>query len=97
MYFGHVCCTCETGKSETPPEMLRSILAQLEYTSLIRKWDSEGVPFRQHMYVPEVHPQTLEGFQERDEPLVLKVHTLIHTPIHYTFMSLHLICYGNRN
>ena len=54
--------------------MLRSILAQLEYTYLVQKWDSEGVPFRQHVYVPENHPLTMDIYHEReDEPHVLKV------------------------
>lgn len=62
------------GQSETFTDMLRSILAQLEYCNEICRWDSLGIPFRQHMYVPEVHPQTLATYHEReDEPHVLKV------------------------
>ena len=46
------------------------------------QWDSKGIPFRQHMYVPEIHPHTQQTFQEReDEPHILKVcyHELVHT------------------
>ncbi len=55
--------------------MLRSILSQLQYTYLVHKWDREGIPFKQHVYVPEVHPLTGKTYHEReDEPHVLKVH-----------------------
>ena len=36
-------------------DMLRSILAQLEYRHQVCTWDEKGVPFRMYMYVPEVH------------------------------------------
>ena len=54
--------------------MLRSILAQLEFSHLIRKFDDEGTPFRTHLYVPECHPCAGTTFYEReDEAHVLKV------------------------
>ena len=63
-----------TGESETFPDMMRSILAQFEYSYQVCEWDKQGVPFRQYMYVPEVHPQTSTTFHEReDEAHVLKV------------------------
>ena len=62
------------GKTETQLEMLRSILAQLHYHHEILKWESKGVPFRSHLYVPEHHPLTGMPFHEReDEAHVLKV------------------------
>ena len=55
--------------------MLRSILAQLEYQHQINYWESLGVPFKTHMYVPEVNPITGEEFHEReDEGHVFKVY-----------------------
>lgn len=54
--------------------MLRSILAQMEYSYEVCKWDAVGVPFRTFMYVPETHPITQEPFLEReDEGHVFKV------------------------
>ena len=54
--------------------MLRSILAQLEFTHLVKQYDESGVPFRTHLHVPEVHPDTNTVFLEReDEGHVLKV------------------------
>ena len=62
------------GESETPADMMRSVLAQLEYCHEICEWDRKGVPFRTHIYVPEVHPLTNLPFCEmEDEPHVLKV------------------------
>ena len=66
-----------TGKDESKPAMLRSILAQMEYSYRVRYYDDNGVPFRTHLYVPEVHPLTGEGFCEReDEGHLLKVSSL---------------------
>ena len=58
-------------------DMLRSILAQIHFTWVVRKYDDEGIPFRTHLHVPEVHPDTNEIFFEReDEGHVLKVYTV---------------------
>ena len=63
-----------SGKTETIEDQLRSILAQLEFTHQIFEFESQGVPFRTHLYVPEVHPLTGTSFCEReDEAHVLKV------------------------
>lgn len=63
-----------TGSRETTVEKLRSILAQMEYTYKVQTWDKKGVPFRTHMYVPEVNPITGMEFHEReDEAHVFKV------------------------
>ena len=63
-----------TGKSETYCDMLRSILAQLDYSYQINHWNSVGVPFKDHLHVPEVHPLTGVLFCEReDEGHVFKV------------------------
>ena len=62
------------GKKEDRTDMLRSILAQMEYQYRVREWDEKGVPFRTYMYVPEVHHITQEPFLEReDEGHVFKV------------------------
>ena len=59
---------------ETFEDKLRSILAQMEFTYTVRKYDDQGVPFRSHIYVPEIHPVTATIFHEReDEGHVLKV------------------------
>ena len=67
------------GKDETKPAMLRSILAQMEYQYRICYYhDEKGVPFRTHLYVPEAHPDTGQGFREReDEGHVFKVYAYI--------------------
>ena len=54
-----------TGIDETEDDMLRSILAQLEYHYQVHTWDSARVPFRTYMYVPETHPTTKVEFYER--------------------------------
>lgn len=62
------------GQTEERVHMLRSILAQMEYCYEVCRWDSAGVPFRTHMYVPETHHITGEPFLEReDEGHVFKV------------------------
>lgn len=46
----------------------------MEYTYKVQTWDKKGVPFRTHMYVPEVNPITGMEFHEReDEAHVFKV------------------------
>ena len=63
---------------------MRSILAQLEFSHLVRDYhDRLGIPFRYHLYVPEIHPITNEPFCEReDEAHVLKVYYRysVHVP-----------------
>ena len=62
-----------SGKTETIEEMLRSILAQL-YGKEVLEWETKGVPFRTHAYVPEVHALTGSQFHEReDEAHIFKV------------------------
>ena len=63
------------GEEEDDVDILRSILAQLEYRHQVCSWDEKGVPFRTFMYVPEVHPITNKVFHEREDfGHVLKVH-----------------------
>ena len=71
----YICtCLCIAGKDEELGDKLRSILAQLEFSHTIDKWDQDGVPFKTHLYVPEVHPLTGHEFCERgDEGHVFKV------------------------
>ena len=62
------------GKDEIRIEKFLSVLAQLEYTHQVNDWHSKGVPFKDHLYVPEVHPLTGVEFCEReDEGHVFKV------------------------
>lgn len=64
----------DTDKTETLTEKLRAILAQWEFTHIVREWQRKGVPFRDHLYVPEIHPDTGVEFCEReDEGHVFKV------------------------
>ena len=66
------------GKTEDKLCMLRSILAQLHYKYEVLEWEKKGVPFRSHLYVPEVHPITKCPFHEReDETHILKVYLLL--------------------
>ena len=59
-------------------EKLRSFLAQLQYSHDIAEWEKKGVPFRSHIYVPEIHSLTGTHFHEReDEAHVFKVHVHI--------------------
>ena len=53
---------------------MKSILAQFEYTNIVKQYDKQGVPFRTYLYVPETHPETGEVFYEReDDAHLLKV------------------------
>lgn len=62
------------GRKETEEDMLRSILSQLDYRWQINSWLERGVNFKDHLYVPEVHPETGLHFCEReDEGHVFKV------------------------
>ena len=78
------------GKDESTVEKLRSIMAQLEYTYQINTWHTKGVPFKHHVYVPEIHPSTSIEFCEReDEGHVFKVSTILLLPIGYIIFSCH--------
>ena len=58
--------------------MLHSILAQLDYQHQVNSWHAQGVPFKDHLYVTEVHPETGVAFCEReDEGHVFKVGLLL--------------------
>jgi len=46
----------DAGRDKTQLEKWRSILAQLEYKHQIGLWHSKGILFKDHLYVPEVHP-----------------------------------------
>ena len=59
---------------ETDEDKLRSILAQLEFSHNVHEYDSNGVPFRYHLYVPEIHPISgTEHHEREDDAHVLKV------------------------
>ena len=42
-------------------------MVQLEFCYQINTWQLKGVPFKDHLYVPEVHPVTGAGFCERED------------------------------
>ena len=75
----YCCVPCLlVGKTERTVDKLRSILAQMEYSYQVRSWSDKGVPFRTHIYVPEVHHLTGKRFHEReDEAHVFKVNSSI--------------------
>ena len=53
-------------------------MAQLEYQYQINLLNSKGIPFKEHLYVPEVHPITGVEFCEReDDGHVFKVFSLL--------------------
>ena len=56
-----------TGEAETITDKMRSILAQLEFKCQILKWERKGVPFRQHIYAPEIHPVSKEVLCEMED------------------------------
>ena len=63
-------------QQETKEDKLRSILSQLEYKYQVIQHDCNGIPYRTHIYVPEIYPITLMEFHEReDDAHVLKVRT----------------------
>ena len=65
------------GEEESLTDKLHSILAQMEFTYVVRSWDQQGVPFRTYPYVPEVHSNLGKLFHEReDEGHVYKVHVI---------------------
>ena len=58
--------------------MMRSILAQLDYSYQILQLEQQGVNFRVHLHVPEIHSLTHTTFCEReDEAHVFKVRAII--------------------
>ena len=66
-------------RKENQEDMLRAILAQMEYQYQVEKWVAKGVPFSLYLYVPEIHPITEEEFHEREDfAHVLKVKDCIH-------------------
>ena len=71
---------------ETKEDKLRSILAQLEFKYQVLEYEERGVPFKTHLYVPEVHPGSgLEYHEREDDAHVLKVlymHIIIPTLLH---------------
>lgn len=82
---------CIIGKEEADAEKLRSILAQLEYTSLIRDYSEKGILFDTHLHVPEVHEYTgIVILQREDEGHLLKVYCFNFSTNH-CFCSLSLL------
>ena len=68
-----LCCE-SLGIDESKLEKVCSIMAQLEYRYQVNTWDAKGIPFKKHLYVPEVHLETGKPFCEREyEGHVFKV------------------------
>ena len=66
-------------------EKLRSILAQLEFKYQVLKYEKRGVPFRTHLYVPEVHSISGQEYHEwENDAHVLNIVCL------YTFSNDHI-------
>ena len=55
------------GQPETVTDMMRSILAQLEYKYQNLECERKGVPFPQHVYVPEIHPVSKQVYWEMED------------------------------
>lgn len=67
-------CFSIIGRKEDLCDKLRSILSQLKYAYKICIWEDDGVAFKTHFYVPEVHPATKAEFHEcEDDAHILKV------------------------
>ena len=46
----------------------------MEFSYQVNHWTERGVPFKTHLYVPEIHPAMQTQFHEReDEGHVFKV------------------------
>ena len=58
--------------------MLRSIIAQYEYSSRVKQYCSDGIPFDKHLHVPETHKETGNVVcQREDEGHLFKVYIII--------------------
>ena len=53
--------------NKTKEDKLRSILAQLEFQYHVLKYKKRRVPFRTHLYVPEVHPLSGQEYHEQED------------------------------
>ena len=72
---------------------MRSILAQYEYHRTILDYEKSGIPFRYHLYVPEVNQITKEKFHDReDEGHMLKVYTCHVVCVCVYCMSVNCVC-----
>jgi len=40
-------------------------MTQLEYAYQINQFSLNGIPFNEHLYIPEIHPTTWQVFCER--------------------------------
>ena len=55
-------------------------MAQLEYRYQVNTWDAKGIPFKKHLYVPEVHPETGKLFCECED----EHHVFRYVKVKYT-------------
>ena len=64
------------GKEEDEADMLRSILAQFEYSLRVKQHCSDGVPFDKYLHIPETHKLTgTVVCQREDEGHLFKVYS----------------------
>lgn len=76
-----------TGKEEDQADMLKSVLAQFEFTALVRQYVQDGVAFDTHLHVPEVHQCTgAVVCQREDEGHLFRVNFGIYCSsiLHYS-------------
>lgn len=64
--------------TETYDDKLKSVLAQLDFSHQVLDYDSRGIRFRTHIYIPEIHPVSCSEYHEReDDAHVLKVRYIL--------------------
>lgn len=79
------------GKEEDETDMLRSILAQYEYSSKVKQYCADGVHFDNHLHIPEVHKLTGEVVcQREDEGHLFKVKKICDTLSGFQFFCVEL-------
>ena len=62
-YVAHM----HAGKEEATVDKLRSILAQLEFTAIVRDYAKKGISFDTQLHVPEVHEVTGDTILQRED------------------------------
>lgn len=70
------------GQEESIADKLHSILAQLDFSMVVKQWEQQGIMFsqHQHLYVQEIHPITGKRLCEMEEEgHVFKVSSVIGT------------------
>ena len=74
--------------------MLKSILAQAEYTAAIKQYVCQGIRFDAYLHVPEIHDYTGSLVcQREDEGHLFKVFRFLSQCIHSVYIILHFLIY----